>query len=77
MALMIAKTSAINMNAELGNLMKMTVQVAQDTHYSLSNTSSGVGCLGSDFILEAHGRDSFALPSPELGLCASRDNMRF
>ena len=37
----------------------------------LSKTTSCVGCLGSDLILEAYCRDGFAHITPKLGLCAS------
>ena len=39
--------------------------------YLLSNSTSCVGCLGSDLILEAYCRDNFARLAPKQGSCAS------
>ena len=49
--------------------VRMTFGLASNNFiYLLSNTASSVGCLGSDLILDAYCRDTFARLSPGLGL---------
>ena len=50
----------------------MTLGLASNNFiYLLSHTASCVGYLGSDLILEAYCRDSFARLAPKLGSCTS------
>ena len=49
--------------------VRMTFGLASNNFiYLLSNIASSVGCLGSDLILDAYWKDSFARLAPTLGL---------